>query len=44
MESSSKISVAETGNKRETITNEDVNQALIDLAQWFTTNAADYFN
>ena len=34
---SSKIVVAETGNKRTDLSNEDVNQAITDIAQWFNT-------
>ena len=40
----SKIVVAESGNKRKAITNEDVMQCIKDLSGWFETNAADYFN
>lgn len=40
---SSKITVAETGNKRSTLTNEDVSQAIVDIAQWFKTKAPKSF-
>ena len=40
----SKIVVAESGNKRKTITPEDAQQCIKDLSGWFQTNATDYFN
>ena len=40
---SSKIVVAETGNKRTDLSNEDVNQAITDIAQWFNTKQPKYF-
>jgi hypothetical protein len=39
----SKIQVAETGNKRSTLSNADVNQAILDISQWFKTNATEYY-
>lgn len=39
----SKITVAETGNKRNALSNEDVSQAIVDIAQWFKTKAPKYF-
>jgi hypothetical protein len=39
---SSKITVAETGNKRAAITDEDVAQAINDLSQWLKTNVPEY--
>ena len=41
---SSKISVAETGNKRAVLSNEDINQALNDISQWFKSNDKEYFD
>ena len=45
MESStgSKIVVAESGNKRKTITAEDVEQCVKDIAGWYQTKAANYY-
>ena len=40
----SKIVVAEDGNKRTAISAEDVQQTLNDLAEWFKSNAANYFD
>jgi hypothetical protein len=40
----SKIQVAETGNKRSILSNADVNQAILDISQWFKSNATEYFN
>ena len=42
MESSSKITVAETGNKCAAISDEDVAQAVNDLSQWLKTNVPEY--
>ena len=39
----SRIVVAETGNKRQNITDEDVNQCIKDLAAWFKENASAYY-
>ena len=40
----SRIVVAETGNKRTGITEEDVTQCIKDLASWLQTNAAAHYN
>ena len=39
----SKIQVAETGNKRQAITDEDVLQTIKDMAAWFQTNATAHY-
>ena len=38
-----RIVVAETGNKRREISNEDVMQCVKDLAGWFQSNAAAHY-
>ena len=40
----SKIVVAESGNKRKTISAEDVQQCIKDIAGWFQNNAAGYYS
>ena len=40
----SKIVVAESGNKRKTISAEDVQQCIKDISGWFQTNAAAYYS
>ena len=37
-----KIQVAEMGNKRKEISDEDVTQCIKDLASWFQSNGADH--
>ena len=46
MESStgSRIVVAESGNKRQTITAEDVEQCIKDIAGWYETKAQSYYS
>ena len=39
----SKIEVAESGNKRTTISDDDVRQALTDIGSWMQSNAAKHF-
>jgi sensor c-di-GMP phosphodiesterase-like protein len=38
----SKIQVAETGNKRTAVTDDDVSQAINDLGTWLKTNVPEY--
>ena len=40
----SRIVVAETGNRRTGITEQDVTQCIKDLASWLQTNAAAHYN
>ena len=44
IEMESKIQVAETGNKRSSVSQADINQAILDIEQWFKTNVPDYYN
>ena len=39
----SRIVVAETGNRRTNISDEDLTQCIKDLASWFQTNAASHY-
>ena len=41
--SAAKIVVAESGNKRKTIGDEDVEQCVKDMTGWFQSKAADYY-
>ena len=43
VEAVSQIIVAETGNKRTNITDEDVTQCMKDLGTWFETNASAHY-
>ena len=40
---SSKIQVAESGNKRTTISEEDIRQALNDIKNYFKENHSEYY-
>ena len=43
MDSSSKVMVAESGNKRKDVSKEDLTQAIRDIKNWFSTNHPDFF-
>ena len=40
----SKVQVAESGNKRKEVSEEDLNQAVNDIKGWFQQNHADFFD
>ena len=39
-----KIAVAESGNRRQGISDEDIEQCIKDIAEWLQTNASKHYN